>query len=140
MSDSYLMTPAGESSPYSAAVLLYLNSLAPPSREQAHDTAASATLNDTGTADVKGPEPARVRLDGRFKGTDAETMADRLRDNFIADPEVTEIDLQRKDGSGNDVPDEFNGRYAFDAEASTVRPAHPQRRTLYEYRVVLAEV
>lgn len=132
------LTPAGARSP---KVRLYDDSLEIGARTQQHATEA-AHVQSGGSDDHKrstrtGLDPGVLPLHGYFLGSDAETLADRLR-TIIDDLDTERVDLQAVDDNGTNQASPHNGTYRLTDNQELTQP-DSTTTLVWEYRLRLME-
>lgn len=136
MATNYDVTPAGKTSP---VVRLYGDSMEPIERAQKHVAERHAVIaGATPASDSNGLQPGEEGFRGFWFGSDAATLATRLRDKIIDDPDVERVDVQAVDDSGTNVSSPYNGTYRI-ADAATVGQPAPGTDTLWRYDLRLIE-
>lgn len=131
----YDITPDGQPTP---KIRLYENALARIPRDQQNE--AEAPAMEVGVDPVSEPSgvaAASVTLRGIWLGTDASTLADRLR-TILKDASITAVDVQAVDSSGTAVSSPLNGTYTLAGESRVEQPAPTDDRA-WTYEIRLSE-
>lgn len=129
----YDLTPADASTPL---VRLYADALTRIPRGQTNEADAPPMAPGVSpTAVHDGVAAASVRFRGAWLGTEASTLADRLR-TMLNDPTISEVELQAVDDSGTNIAAPYNGTYILGGE-SRVEQSTPtdDRAWVYEIRL-----
>lgn len=137
---NYDLVPADSS--VNPGVRCYGDSLDPLSRAQGHDAVIESMLAGAEpTTASDGLEPADIRFRGRWLGSDAAALAQRLR-AIADDPGTTQLSVQAVDETGSDIADPINGTYLIggpETGAIVVEQVVAGRDSAWEYDVPLIE-
>lgn len=132
----FTITPAGSSSP---TVVLYEDSLEIEARTQRHQVERHGVIEGgTPASDSDGLEPGVLPIHGFWLGTEAESIATRLIDDFLDDPSVERVDLQAVNDNGTNVSSPHNGTYRL-SDDEEVRQRVGTEAECWEYRLRLTE-
>lgn len=116
-----------------SGVRLYGDSMDPIARGQTRVAERHPVIQGgTPASDSDGLEPGEISLSGTWLGSDATTLADRLRSIFD-DPDVDLVDVDAV-GETSDI----DGRYRL-ADESLVEQVVPGDDTAYRYQLTLIE-
>jgi len=129
----YKLRPAGTTD---YVLKLRDHSLDPPGRSQRTTTERHDQLSGTPSSTTTGLEPGEIRFRGYWWGSDAETIANNLRDEILNTQSVNRVEVQAVDSAGNDISDPFNGTYRLTDDGTTRRTGESGNGYYYELRLI----
>jgi len=125
------ITPDGDSTP---KVRLYEDSMDVTTRGQQHQVQKHAVLEGSNLPEPgdEGLQPGEIQFSGRWFGTDASTLADRL-ETILDDTSVTKVNVAAASGSSR-----YDGTYRLADRSETTKVLQNDDR-VYRYTIILIE-